>query len=110
LCEATCGLTITLDDDEVTAIRGDPVDVFSHGFLCPKGVALKELHDGPARIRTTLIRQADGSFATASSARRSRKSMGDCPRSSLPTATPSRRTSATRMPTWSRTGSMARRC
>jgi anaerobic selenocysteine-containing dehydrogenase len=66
LCEATCGLTITLDGDAVTAVRGDPDDVFSHGFLCPKGVALKELHEDPDRIRTPLIRRPDGGFAAAS--------------------------------------------
>jgi len=66
LCEATCGLEITLDGDQVTAVRGDPDDVFSHGFLCPKGVALKELHEDPDRIREPLIRQADGSFRRAS--------------------------------------------
>jgi anaerobic selenocysteine-containing dehydrogenase len=65
LCEATCGLTITLDGDAVTAVRGDAEDVFSHGFLCPKGVALKELHDDPDRVRTPLIRQSDGTFAAA---------------------------------------------
>lgn len=66
LCEATCGLAITLDGDQVSAVRGDPDDVFSHGFLCPKGVALKQLHDDPDRIRTPLIRRPDGSFAAAS--------------------------------------------
>jgi anaerobic selenocysteine-containing dehydrogenase len=65
LCEATCGLEITLNGDEVSAIRGDRDDVFSHGFICPKGFALKELHADPDRIRTPLIRQADGSFAPA---------------------------------------------
>ena len=45
LCEATCGLTITTDGREMTAIRGDDDDVFSHGFLCPKAYALKELDD-----------------------------------------------------------------
>jgi anaerobic selenocysteine-containing dehydrogenase len=65
-CEATCGLTITLDGDQVVAVRGDSEDVFSHGFLCPKGVALKELHEDADRIRTPLIRQSDGSFAAAS--------------------------------------------
>jgi anaerobic selenocysteine-containing dehydrogenase len=64
LCEATCGLTITLDGEEVTAVRGDPDDVFSHGFLCPKGVALKQLHDDPDRIRTPLIKR-DGTFEPA---------------------------------------------
>src|SRR5690349_19388112 len=66
LCEATCGLAITTRDDEVSAVRGDPDDVFSHGFLCPKGVSLKELHEDPDRVRTPLLRQADGSFAEAS--------------------------------------------
>ena len=66
LCEATCGLEITLDGERVESIRGDKDDVFSHGFICPKGFALKELHDDPDRVRTPLIRQPDGSFAPAS--------------------------------------------
>src|SRR5436305_103990 len=67
LCEATCGLAITLDGEErVMAIKGDRDDVFSRGFICPKGYALKELHSDPDRIRTPLIRQADGSFREAS--------------------------------------------
>jgi anaerobic selenocysteine-containing dehydrogenase len=57
LCEATCGLEITLDGDAVTAVRGDAEDVFSHGFLCPKGVALKDLHEDPDRVRTPLVRR-----------------------------------------------------
>src|ERR1700757_2374837 len=65
LCEATCGLEITLKGDEIVSIRGDRADVFSRGFLCPKGVALKDLHDDPDRVRTPLLRQADGSFAPA---------------------------------------------
>ncbi len=65
LCEATCGLEITLAGDEVVSIRGDDADVFSHGFICPKGFALKELHSDPDRVRTPLIRQPDGSFAAA---------------------------------------------
>ena len=40
LCEATCGLEIELDGDELVSIRGDAQDVFSHGFICPKGAAL----------------------------------------------------------------------
>jgi anaerobic selenocysteine-containing dehydrogenase len=65
LCEATCGLTITHDGDEVKAVRGDADDVFSHGFLCPKGVALKQLHEDPDRLTTPLIKQPDGTFAAA---------------------------------------------
>ncbi len=56
LCEATCGLELHLDGTEITLIRGDKDDVFSHGFLCPKGTALKHLESDPDRIRTPLIR------------------------------------------------------
>ena len=66
LCEATCGLAITLDGDHVTQVRGDADDVFSHGFLCPKGVSIKQLHEDPARLRAPLVKQPDGSFAEAS--------------------------------------------
>jgi anaerobic selenocysteine-containing dehydrogenase len=68
LCEATCGLALEVDAaaHTVTKVRGDADDVFSHGFLCPKGVSIKELHDDPDRVRTPLVKQADGSFAPAS--------------------------------------------
>jgi anaerobic selenocysteine-containing dehydrogenase len=33
LCEATCGLTLTIDDGRVTGARGDREDVFSAGFI-----------------------------------------------------------------------------
>lgn len=57
LCEAGCGLELTLDGDRVTRIRGDRDDVFSHGFICPKGTTLGKLHDDPDRLRTPLIRR-----------------------------------------------------
>jgi anaerobic selenocysteine-containing dehydrogenase len=65
LCEATCGLEIKLEGQEVVSIRGDRQDVFSHGFLCPKGYALKELHADPDRVRTPLIKGRDGTFRPA---------------------------------------------
>jgi anaerobic selenocysteine-containing dehydrogenase len=65
LCEATCGLEITLDGDEVVSIRGDREDVLSHGFICPKGYALKELHGDPDRVRTPLIHGAPATWDEA---------------------------------------------
>ena len=41
----------------VTQIRGAENDVFSHGYICPKGVALKDLHEDPDRLRTSLVRR-----------------------------------------------------
>ena len=58
LCEATCGLELTLtDQDAVKVIRGDRDDVFSRGFVCPKGTTLHRLHTDPDRLRTPLVRR-----------------------------------------------------
>ena len=40
----------------MAAVRGDADDVFSNGFICPKGVALGDLHHDPARLRTPMVR------------------------------------------------------
>jgi anaerobic selenocysteine-containing dehydrogenase len=65
LCEACCGLELKLQGGKVTAIRGDEADPFSRGYLCPKGVALKELHEDPDRLRTPLVKR-DGQFVPTS--------------------------------------------
>ena len=61
LCEAGCGLEVTLrdgaDGEEVVRIRGDRDDVFSHGYVCPKGSTLKQLHEDPDRLRRPLVRR-----------------------------------------------------
>ena len=64
LCEATCGLELTLDGDRVVSVRGDADDVFSKGFVCPKGVAIGDLHHDPARLRAPLVR-VDGELREA---------------------------------------------
>jgi anaerobic selenocysteine-containing dehydrogenase len=68
LCEALCGLRVTLagDAERVTAIRGNPDDVLSRGHICPKGAALGELHHDPDRLRVPLVRDASGTLAPAS--------------------------------------------
>ncbi len=57
LCEACCGLQVQTADDRVVAVRGADDDVFSRGYLCPKGVALKDLHEDPDRLRMPLVRR-----------------------------------------------------
>ena len=57
LCEAGCGLEITIMGDRVTRIRGDREDVFSGGFLCPKGSTLRQLHEDPDRLRRPLVKR-----------------------------------------------------
>ena len=66
LCEATCGLELHLEDDRIALVRGDRDDVFSHGYLCPKGTALKHLDADPDRVRTPLVKDGDGRFRPAS--------------------------------------------
>ncbi len=69
LCEASCGLEITLrptpDGEQVVRIRGDRDDVFSHGYICPKGSTLKQLHEDPDRLRRPLVKR-DGAFVEVS--------------------------------------------
>jgi anaerobic selenocysteine-containing dehydrogenase len=66
LCEATCGLVLTIEGDAVTRVRGDDQDVFSRGFICPKGVALGELHADPRRLRSPLVRDDSGELRESS--------------------------------------------
>ncbi|MFZ8997106.1 MAG: molybdopterin-dependent oxidoreductase [Ilumatobacteraceae bacterium] len=66
LCEAGCGLEITLTrnpdgSEQVKRIRGDQDDVLSQGFICPKGSTLGHLHDDPDRLRRPVVRR-DGEF------------------------------------------------
>ena len=65
LCEAGCGLEIGLagsnGSERVTRIRGDRDDVFSHGFICPKGSTLRQLHEDPDWLRRPLVKR-DGTF------------------------------------------------
>ncbi len=75
LCEATCGLSVTVEEDvadgrellgqgRVTAARGDRDDVFSKGFICPKGAAFGQLDADPDRLTRPLVRR-DGQLREA---------------------------------------------
>jgi anaerobic selenocysteine-containing dehydrogenase len=64
LCEATCGLEIAVThradgSAAIGRIRGDRDDVFSRGFICPKGSTVKQLHEDPDRLRRPVIRRGD---------------------------------------------------
>ncbi|HEX8742705.1 MAG TPA: molybdopterin oxidoreductase family protein [Thermoleophilaceae bacterium] len=64
LCEATCGLEMQVEGGSVASIRGDREDVFSKGFICPKGASIGALHDDPDRLTTPLVRR-DGELVEA---------------------------------------------
>jgi len=65
LCEATCGLELTIVGDRISAVRGDRADVLSRGFLCPKGASLGQLDADPDRLRSPRVR-SDGDLVPAS--------------------------------------------
>jgi anaerobic selenocysteine-containing dehydrogenase len=62
LCEATCGLAMEVEGDRIVSVRGDEDDVFSRGYVCPKGVAIAGVHHDPDRLRTPVRRTANGGF------------------------------------------------
>lgn len=65
LCEATCGLTLTIEGTTVTGARGDRDDIFSRGFICPKGASFGGLDGDPDRLRVPLVRGEDGELREA---------------------------------------------
>jgi anaerobic selenocysteine-containing dehydrogenase len=60
LCEAICGVLVTVEDGHVTDIRGDEADPLSRGHICPKAVALRDLQEDPDRLTTPVRRTSDG--------------------------------------------------
>ncbi len=82
LCEAICGIQITMQDQvrehetehsvtqltrnsepetrNVLDIRGDKDDPFSRGYICPKAVALQDLHYDKDRLKHPVRRTPNG--------------------------------------------------
>jgi anaerobic selenocysteine-containing dehydrogenase len=60
ICEAICGIEITSAGDQRLNIRGDKDDPFSRGYICPKAVALQDLHYDKDRLRHPVRRTAGG--------------------------------------------------
>jgi anaerobic selenocysteine-containing dehydrogenase len=62
LCEAICGVVIETEGERILSIKGDKDDPLSRGHICPKAMALKDIHEDPDRLRSPLLRTtgADG--------------------------------------------------
>lgn len=57
LCEAICGLVIEHNGKEVISIKGDKEDPFSQGFICPKAVALQDIHADANRLKKPVKKE-----------------------------------------------------
>lgn len=57
LCEAMCGIAVTVAKDRIISIKGDPQDPFSRGHICPKALGLKDLYEDPERLRQPLVKR-----------------------------------------------------
>lgn len=60
ICEAICGVEITVEPFQRLNIRGDKDDVFSRGYICPKAVALQDIHYDKDRLKHPVRRTARG--------------------------------------------------
>lgn len=59
ICAAACGITVTVDGDQVVRVRGDAGHPVSKGYTCPKGRGLAEWHHDPRRIDRPRVRGGD---------------------------------------------------
>ncbi len=66
LCESTCGLLVELDGRRISGVAPNPSDLMSAGHSCAKGLGLGRIEGDPDRIRTPLLRTAEGDFREAS--------------------------------------------
>jgi anaerobic selenocysteine-containing dehydrogenase len=60
LTEAMCGIEITVRADASLDIRGDKDDPFSRGYICPKAVALQDIHYDKDRLKHPVRRTQNG--------------------------------------------------
>lgn len=64
LCEAICGLTFQVQGEgpqaRIISVKGNEADPLSRGHICPKAVALKDLHEDPDRLRQPVKRVVEG--------------------------------------------------
>lgn len=56
ICEALCGLEVTVENNTITAIHPDKEHVTTGGFSCPKGLKQARIYDSPDRVRYPLKR------------------------------------------------------
>ncbi|HET7203890.1 MAG TPA: molybdopterin-dependent oxidoreductase, partial [Steroidobacteraceae bacterium] len=62
LCEVMCGIVVEHRGGEILSIKPNRDDVLSRGHICPKAVALKDIHEDPDRLRRPVRRTRAGGW------------------------------------------------
>ena len=60
ICEANCGVLMTVEDGKVTKVMGNPDHVLSEGYICPKATAIPDIQNDPDRLRKPIKKVGDG--------------------------------------------------
>ena len=55
-----CGLVITTQNEQIQTIVGDEKDPLSHGHICPKALAYKDLHEDSDRLKFPVKKTNSG--------------------------------------------------
>lgn len=62
ICSGTCGMTLTLENGELSAVEGDSDHPVSRGHICPKARALPEIFRAPDRLRHPVRKAGSGTW------------------------------------------------
>ena len=68
-CPDACGLLLKVEDEKVTAVKGDPAHPYTRGLLCPKMAHYERSIHSPQRLKQPLVRtgkKGAGEFREAS--------------------------------------------
>ena len=60
ICEANCGVLMTIEEGKVTKVTGNPDHVLSEGYICPKATAIPDIQNDPDRLRKPIKKVGDG--------------------------------------------------
>ena len=64
ICNAMCGIIVTVEGEQILRIRGDVHHPLSRGYTCPKGRALGAFHHHPERLDHHRRRRAEPAGGT----------------------------------------------
>lgn len=62
VCEPSCGMVATVEDDEILALAPDKDHPVTKGFVCHKGIYSLDIHNDPDRLKVPLRRNPSGGF------------------------------------------------